>query len=83
MLRTQIQITEAQSEDLRRIANRLHVSIAEVIRRGIDVFLRSEQPVDGRRMQVERALALAGRFRSSTRDGSEIHDAHLAEAYRA
>lgn len=82
MLRTQIQITIAQSEEIRRIADRLHVSVAEVIRQGIDFFLRA-QGREGRQIRIERALALAGRFRSEASDGSTRHDAHLAEAYRA
>lgn len=82
MLRTQIQITDTQSDEIRQLADRLHVSIAEVIRRGIDAFLRS-QPREDRLVRVERVLALADRFRSPSSDGSAHHDAHLAEAYQA
>jgi len=81
MLRTQIQITDVQSAEIRQLAARLHVSVAEVIRQGIDYFLRS-QGREGRQASTARALALAGRFRSDTPDGSTHHDAHLAEAYR-
>ncbi|OGV73263.1 MAG: hypothetical protein A3K19_14370 [Lentisphaerae bacterium RIFOXYB12_FULL_65_16] len=82
MLRTQIQLTEQQSAAIRQVASRQHLSMAEVIRQGIDFFLRSSATAS-RAERIERALAAAGRFRSGAPDGSSHHDDHLAEAYRA
>ena len=82
MLRTQIQLTNEQSARIRQVASRQHVSMAEVIRQGIDSYLRSSVTVS-RAERIERALAVAGSFRSGGSDGSARHDDHLAEAYRS
>ena len=63
MVRTQIQLTEAQARALKRLAREQHVSMAELIRRGVDCLLASASgpsPDDRKR----RAIAAAGRFAS-------------------
>lgn len=81
MVRTQIQLTEEQAVRIRKVAKDSHLSIAEVIRQGIDAFLRSAVTVE-EEDRVNRALEAAGRYRSGKRNGSSRHDMHLAEAYR-
>lgn len=81
MVRTQIQLTERQARELKRVAAREGISMAEVIRRAVDEKIREragEAPWDER---VRRALAAAGKFRSGAKDVAERHDAYLADAY--
>lgn len=82
MVRTQIQLTEEQARLARRLAAERHVSMAEVLREGLELLARSRAhavPAEERR---RRAQAVAGRFHSGSSDGSAKHDAYLAEAYR-
>lgn len=81
MIRTQIQITEKQSEALRKLAAAEGKSLADVIRRGVDLYLRTGRS-SRREELVQRALRAAGRFSSGTPNGSAEHDRHLAEAFR-
>jgi Ribbon-helix-helix protein, copG family len=78
MVRTQIQLTEEQAKGLKRLAAAKKVSMAELIRQGVDAILRSDTglDVDERR---RRAIATVGRFRSGRRDISGKHDKYLAE----
>lgn len=81
MVRTQIQLTERQARELKRIAAREGVSMAELIRRAVDAKLREgsrEAPWEER---VRRALAVMGKFKSGIRDLSEEHDKYLGEEY--
>ena len=79
MVRTQIQITESQSENLHRQASRTGRSIADLIRECIDRYLEvSERNKNDLR---ERALRVAGRFSSGKSDISAEHDRYLAEDY--
>lgn len=79
MIRTQIQLTEAQARALKRLAAERRVSIAELIRQSIDRLVLSAGPdADTKR---QRAIAAAGRFHSGCSDLSAKHDQHLAEAY--
>jgi len=79
MIRTQIQLTEAQARALREMAAREGVSLAELIRRGVEVIVqhRGELSPEERR---QRASAVVGRFRSRLGDLSTRHDDYLAEA---
>ena len=81
MVRTQVQLTEEQLQALRHRAARQNVSIAELVRRAVEAFVRSDLgPTHEDRRR--RALQVAGRFRSGTRDVAKRHDKYLAEAYR-
>ena len=80
MFRTQIQLTEEQSRDLKRLAAERRTSVAELIRQAAEGLLR-ESPAVGRRERKERALAAAGRFRSGKKDLSTRHDDYLAEVF--
>ncbi len=78
MLRTQIQLTEQQVASLKARAAAEGISMAELIRRSIDLALTSSllpEPSN----QTQRAMAVAGRFCSGLGDLAENHDKYLAE----
>ncbi len=81
MVRTQIQLTDDQARDLKRLAAARHLSLAELIRQGVDAILRSNTVMDIAEKR-KRALALAGKYRSGKHDISRNHDRYLAENYR-
>ena len=80
MIRTQIQLTENQARDLKRLAAARHLSMAQLIRQGVDSILRSNTVMDAAEKR-KRALALAGKFRSGKHDVSKEHDKYLAEDF--
>jgi hypothetical protein len=82
MVRTQIQLTESQAARLKELAQAESTSMAELIRRGVELYLAAAQgslTEDDRR---RRALAVVGGFRSGVPDLAERHDDYLDEAYR-
>jgi len=83
MVRTQIQLTEEQAEEVKRIARTRRVSVAKVIREAVDNVIRSGAGVvtdaEDRR---NRALNAVGKFSSGKRDISKKHDRYLSEAFR-
>ena len=81
MIRTQIQLTEKQSKALKRLSAKRDVSVAELIRQGIDFYLRSCGTISQEERR-QRAIKAAGQFRSGQANLSEKHDAYLAEVYR-
>ncbi|MHC4884948.1 MAG: ribbon-helix-helix protein, CopG family [Planctomycetota bacterium] len=80
MVRTQIQLTEAQAAQVKRAAALQHVSMAEVIRQSVDRYLQ-ETLLEDQAERRERALGVAGRFRSGVSDLAKRHDDHLAQAF--
>ena len=81
MVRTQIQLTERQARELKRMAAREGVSMAEIIRRAVDAKIREgarEIPWEER---VRRARSAMGKFHSGLKDVARRHDHYLAEAY--
>ena len=80
MVRTQIQLTEAQAQLLKRKARDERVSMAELIRRSVDRMLASDQSTDRDEIR-RRALEAIGALRSGVPDLSTEHDRYLAEAY--
>lgn len=80
MFRTQIQLTDEQSQELKRLATQRRTSVAELIRQAAEELLR-ESSILGQAERKERAQAIAGRFRSGKRDLSTEHDEYLAEVY--
>ena len=80
MVRTQIQLTEAQSKALKTMAAQQNLSVAELIRQGVDFYLRTCGTVS-QEDRRQRALKAVGRFRSGQTDLSEKHDEYLAEVY--
>lgn len=80
MVRTQIRLTEEQARRLRDAAARRGVSMADLVRQGVEAILgRESEP--SREELVRRAISAAGRHRSSRRDIAEEHDEYLAEAF--
>jgi hypothetical protein len=78
MVRTQIQLTEEQAREIKKIAAQKGVAMAEVIRGAVEETIQSRSlPVSEERRR--RALAVIGKFRSGKQDISEEHDAYLAE----
>ena len=80
MVRTQIQLTESQARELKKLTAARGVSMAELIRQGVDALLRSKPLRDDEELR-KRALALAGKFRSGKSDISRNHDKYLAEDF--
>jgi len=81
MVRTQVQLTEEQARRLRELAAKRHVSMATLIRNGVDRFLKESTTIDHEE-QLKRALAVAGRYHSGFSDTSARHDEVLAEVYK-
>jgi thiamine monophosphate synthase len=79
MVRTQIQLTEDQTQRLKAVSRRRGVSIAELIRQGVDTIILREGERSPDELR-ERALKAAGRFHSGRHDVSLRHDEYLAEA---
>ena len=79
MIRTQIQLTEEQARSLKRLAAARGRSMADLIREGVDLMLRSDRAED-RRERMSRASRAFGKFRSGKSDLSRKHDEYFAEA---
>ncbi|MBN2169634.1 MAG: ribbon-helix-helix domain-containing protein [Actinobacteria bacterium] len=79
MIRTQVQLTEEQFEKLKNLAEHKKVSMAELIRQGVDRVLNSSVSLDDEERR-RRALDIAGRFHSGKHDVSAEHDKYLSEA---
>ncbi|BDB11480.1 hypothetical protein TthTMY_12190 [Thermus thermophilus] len=78
MVRTQVQLTEAQWSRLKAKARAEGVSLAELVRRAVERFLEEEE---GYEDKARRALLALGRFASGQGDVSEAHDRYLEEAF--
>ncbi|HHV54678.1 MAG TPA: CopG family transcriptional regulator [Firmicutes bacterium] len=81
MVRTQVQLTNEQSRALKRLAVARGVSVAELIREGVQLLIATS---GGAEMEdrIKRAIAAAGRFRSGVRDLATNHDNYLEESYK-
>ena len=80
MVRTQIQLTEAQARAVKRAAMEEGTSAAEVIRRAVEKMAEARPKISAQE-RVRRAIEIAGKFRSGKKDVSRKHDEYLAEAY--
>ncbi len=80
MVRTQIQLTEEQAQAIKRIATSRHLSVAELIRRAVDLVIKSSMTADTEERH-KRAIDIVGKFRSGRRDISKKHNAYLAQKY--
>jgi len=81
MIRTQIQLTEAQAQTLKAMAAARQSSVAALIRESVDHLILQSGSIDAAERR-RRAIAAAGRFRSGQSNVSTKHDHHLAEAYQ-
>ncbi len=80
MIRTQIQLTDDQARELRELAYRNDVPVAELIRKAIDDMLSKGGQVSARERHL-RLLSIAGKYDSGLTDVSARHDDYLDEAY--
>jgi len=80
MIRTQIQLTEEQVKAIKKMAVSRRVSGAELIRRAVDVMIKSGTAADPEERR-KRAIEIVGKFRSGKRDVSRKHDKYLADAF--
>jgi len=80
MVRTQIQLTDEQYQALRECAQDRSVSMAEIIRESVELYLRQSnfQSSEERRRG---ALEVCGQFGSGLSDLAEQHDRYLDEAF--
>lgn len=65
---------------LKGLARAKKVSIAVLIRQGVDLLLRDSSVLDVGKMRGN-AIQAIGKFSSGTRDTSEKHDKYLDEAF--
>ena len=79
MVRTQIQLTEAQAEGLKALAARQGRSMADLIRGSVDALLGTAGHLS-REERRRRGLAVVGRYRNGPRDLSVHHDRYLEKA---
>jgi len=79
MVRTQVQLREEQVRSLKRLAESSGVSMAELVRQGVDLLIRQGDVPSQTELRA-RAAAAAGRFRSGLKDGARRHDHYLAKA---
>jgi hypothetical protein len=77
MIRTQISLTDEQMTRLRAEARRRGVSIARVVRDAVDSQVPDAEA--SRQSRHERALAVAGAFRSMRGDLAAHHDELLGD----
>ena len=77
MVRTQIQLGEAQATMLKQVASSQGVSMAEAIRQAVDAFLAAHA-TDVGSVRRERALSAIGAFHGGPRLAQD-HDAVFAE----
>ena len=82
MVRTQIQLTDAQARSLKALAGREGRTMAELIRGGVDAILRA-RGTDDRDAVKARSIAALGRFKSGARHLGSRHDDELADAFRS
>lgn len=80
MVRTQIQLTEEQSTNLKQLAEQDNVSVAELIRRSVDRYLQEQGGVSQEERQ-QRLLSVIGIGNSDVNDLGVNHDDYLAEIY--
>ena len=82
MIRTQIQLSEQQARQAKAMARREGVSMAEILRRGLDRLIAEEEPSRADRWAEAEALVGAFVDAAGPRDVAARHDAYLDEAYR-
>jgi hypothetical protein len=78
MVRTQVQLTDVQAAELKRLAAQRGVSVAQVVREGVESVIRGSR---GRSWEERKRRALAIRtFRSGVTDLSARHDDYFVES---
>ena len=78
MVRTQIQLTKEQAAELKRLAAQRGVSVAKIVRDGVDKVIKESRGMSPEERK-RRALALP-RFRAGVSDASRHHDDYYVES---
>ncbi|MBC8497338.1 MAG: CopG family transcriptional regulator [Anaerolineales bacterium] len=83
MIRTQIQLTEEQHKFLREKAAEYNVSMAKLVRRGVDLLALAGQQTQPSREELKRRALSIGAYEDieGATDVSINHDKYLAEIY--
>lgn len=81
MVRTQVQLTDAQAAELRRLAAEQGTSVAELVREAVEGLLANRTKPTRHELK-QRALAAVGRYGSGLADVAVQHDRYLNEAGR-
>lgn len=79
MIRTQIQLTQEQARRIKEVAEREGISMAEVIRQAVELWLAAYGDLP-REERKRRALGVVGRFHSGLGNVAQNHDYYVAEA---
>jgi hypothetical protein len=80
MIRTQIQLTEAQSQILKKLSRERDISISALIRQGVDLLIEDMQTSTGDMdAKWRHAWEAVGQFHSDVVDLSTNHDDYFAE----
>ena len=80
MVKTQVQLPEADLAELRRLAAEQGVSVSELVRRGVRQVLKSETGPT-REELWDRASKVIGKYHSGKTDIGRRHDDYLAEDF--
>jgi Ribbon-helix-helix protein, copG family len=80
MVRTQIQLTEQQTQRLKALAKERGVSMAELIRQSVDTLLESSKAIDPEERK-RMLLSIVGIAGPDVPDLSINHDYYLEQAY--
>jgi 3-oxoacyl-(acyl-carrier-protein) synthase len=80
MVRTQVQLTSRQTEALKKLSSEKGGSIAQWVRRGVDLLIRDAGIPDKDALK-RRALAAVGAGSSGVCDIADKHDDYLDDAY--
>jgi Arc/MetJ-type ribon-helix-helix transcriptional regulator len=79
LVRTQVQLTQEQATELKRLAATSGRSMADLVREGVDRLLRDQTGLT-RQERMQRAARVFGTFTSGARDLASRHDDHFADA---
>ena len=80
MVRVQIQFTEEQARELRRLAEERNLSVAALTREAVDQMFVTAG-IAPPALRAARALEVMGKFGGDEENVAEDHDRYLAEIY--
>ena len=80
MVRTQVQLSEEDLAELRRLAAEEGVSVSALVRRGVKHVLESRKKPSREELWA-RAMSVVGKYRSGKTDIGRRHDEYLAEDF--
>ena len=80
MTQTLLELTDQQMQALEELALKRHISPKEVIRQEIERLLLFDLNVSDENIK-QKAISVAGRFKSGLHDLATHHDSYLSESY--